>query len=174
MYAVPCLSQALPLALSLALTAVLLLAVPPNTQDAAAPAVTVLAPGRSVTLEGARVDGERLWVPGSSLEDVSGFTLEPRGLCAGELCIPMPPGSEWVREDDGQRRVDVTAVASHLEQRWVREGRTWSFARAPAVRRSTLLAGRAPELVLPDRDGRPVRLSDFRGRKVLLLTWASW
>ena len=34
--------------------------------------------------------------------------------------------------------------------------------------------GLAPDFELPARDGRPVRLSDFRAKKVLLLTWASW
>ncbi len=32
----------------------------------------------------------------------------------------------------------------------------------------------APDFALPDREGRTVRLSDFRGKRVLLLTWASW
>jgi peroxiredoxin len=32
----------------------------------------------------------------------------------------------------------------------------------------------APDVTVPDRRGRPVHLSDFRGKKVLLVTWASW
>ena len=32
----------------------------------------------------------------------------------------------------------------------------------------------APEFTLPDLDGRPHTLSEHRGRKVLLLAWASW
>ena len=32
----------------------------------------------------------------------------------------------------------------------------------------------APEPDLPDRDGNPFRLSSLRGRKVLLVAWASW
>ncbi|MCZ6597977.1 MAG: redoxin domain-containing protein [Planctomycetota bacterium] len=32
----------------------------------------------------------------------------------------------------------------------------------------------APDFALPDRHGNLVRLSDFRGKKVLLYTWASW
>ena len=32
----------------------------------------------------------------------------------------------------------------------------------------------APDFALPDLDGRVHRLSDFRGRKVFLATWASW
>ena len=31
-----------------------------------------------------------------------------------------------------------------------------------------------PDLTLPDLDGRPVRLADFRGRKLLIFVWASW
>ena len=31
-----------------------------------------------------------------------------------------------------------------------------------------------PELVLPDVDGNPFRLSALHGRKVLLVAWASW
>jgi len=33
---------------------------------------------------------------------------------------------------------------------------------------------RAPDFALPDPSGRVHRLSDHRGKKVLLVTWASW
>ncbi len=33
---------------------------------------------------------------------------------------------------------------------------------------------RIPDLILPDLDGRPVELHAYRGRKVILFTWASW
>ena len=32
----------------------------------------------------------------------------------------------------------------------------------------------APEFSLPDLDGRPVKLSDFRAKVVLLFYWATW
>ena len=32
----------------------------------------------------------------------------------------------------------------------------------------------APDFALPNREGEVVRLSDFRGKKVLIITWASW
>jgi len=31
-----------------------------------------------------------------------------------------------------------------------------------------------PDLTFPDLNGRPVRLSDFRGKKLLIFVWASW
>jgi len=33
---------------------------------------------------------------------------------------------------------------------------------------------RAADFALPDPTGRLHRLSDYRGKKVLLVTWASW
>lgn len=32
----------------------------------------------------------------------------------------------------------------------------------------------APEFSLPDLDGRPVALADFRGRVTLVFFWATW
>jgi peroxiredoxin len=32
----------------------------------------------------------------------------------------------------------------------------------------------APDFTLPDLDGKTYSLSQFRGKKVLLLSWASW
>lgn len=43
----------------------------------------------------------------------------------------------------------------------------------PAVD-SAMLGQQLPDLVLPDLDGKPHRLSDYRGRRVLLNLWASW
>jgi peroxiredoxin len=37
-----------------------------------------------------------------------------------------------------------------------------------------LSALQAPDFTLPDMDGKMHSLSDFRGKKVLLITWASW
>lgn len=44
----------------------------------------------------------------------------------------------------------------------------------PAVADSAGLGQQAPALVLPDLDGKPHQLSDYRGHRVLLNFWASW
>ena len=40
--------------------------------------------------------------------------------------------------------------------------------------KASQLAGEAPAFTLPDKDGKQVSLSDFRGKYVLLDFWASW
>jgi len=40
--------------------------------------------------------------------------------------------------------------------------------------RPPLVGSPAPEIVLPDLQGKEVRLSDFRGKTVLLNFWATW
>jgi peroxiredoxin len=44
-----------------------------------------------------------------------------------------------------------------------------------AEARNAALGGvEAPDFALPDLAGRTHRLSDYRGQKVFLTTWASW
>ena len=137
--------------------------------------VTVLFADRPVVVEKALVEGDQLWIPADRIPAVNGFDLEPEGLCAGELCIPIDRET-WVLERGEVTYLSVTRIADRLEQVWVADPRRgiWSFGEVP-VRRSGGTAGRiAPDFTLPDRAGEPVSLSSFRGRKVLLLTWASW
>ena len=41
-------------------------------------------------------------------------------------------------------------------------------------RNATLEDMQAPDFTLPDIDGTPRTLSELRGKKVFLATWASW
>jgi cytochrome c-type biogenesis protein len=42
------------------------------------------------------------------------------------------------------------------------------------VRDSYISSLDAPDFTLPDANGKMHSLSDFKGKKVLLVTWASW
>jgi hypothetical protein len=48
------------------------------------------------------------------------------------------------------------------------------LGRSARERAEALASLEAPDFVLPDVDGRPHALSEHRGRKVLLVAYASW
>ncbi len=48
------------------------------------------------------------------------------------------------------------------------------FGTPPEVRAVNRPSLDAPDFTLPDLDGRSHSLADARGRKVVLIAWASW
>lgn len=96
---------------------------------------------------------------------ITGWTLKPEGMCRDEVCVPWtaPAG-----------RVDLAAFWRHLGQPVANEGDVWALGTGADQRRAALQGLEAPDFTLPDLDGRMHALSDQRGRKVLLTTWASW
>jgi hypothetical protein len=139
-------------------------------------AQTILYGSHETTLDGARAEGERLWVPLGDLARATGWELKPQGLCQGEICVPVPADrkAEWV---DEKRGLDLTAFATHLGQSLARDAAhdAWSFgpeARGAEARGSGPVA--APDFTLPGLDGKLHSLSAYRGRKVFLFCWASW
>jgi len=131
---------------------------------------TILFEDASATLD-ATADGESLWVAPDALERGLGWSAKPEGLCRGPVCVPR--WAELVRADGA---VDVAALARHRGQAVVHDAarRTWVCGRSGELRAGVARSLVAPDFALPDLDGRVHRLSDWRGRKVLLNSWASW
>jgi cytochrome oxidase Cu insertion factor (SCO1/SenC/PrrC family) len=79
-------------------------------------------------------------------------------------------------ERGGSRWFDLEAFADLLGQQYVadREARVWSFAEIPAKRENMLVNALAPDFEVKDRSGKVIRLSDYRGKKALIVTWSSW
>jgi len=123
----------------------------------------------------ASADGANLWLSLDDLRATTGWELKPQGLCRGERCVPIPPPreAEFLAAD---RRFNLAAFARHLAQPVVHDDANgvWLFGEAATVRRDALMSLEAPDFTLPDLDGRMHSLSQYRGRKVLLLSWASW
>ena len=147
-------------------------------QVAAAQAVTVLYDDRVITVDRTLADPNDLWVVPEDLPRVNGFELKPEGACLDELCVPVlqDRDSEMFVSRGGQAWFNVTELARKLEQAYVadHDRGVWSFGEVPVTRSSFLRSAMAPDFELPNREGTLVRLSDFRGKKVLIITWASW
>jgi hypothetical protein len=131
---------------------------------------TLLYDGRAIIIDRTSVDGDALWIQKADLPSINGFELKPEGACREEICIPIP------RPMRRGSQFNLTAFAQRIGQRVVADPamRVWSFGEIPVVRGAFLESRIAPEFSVPDRKGRPVRLSQFRGKKVLVVTWASW
>lgn len=111
-----------------------------------------------------------LWMTASDAERVTGWTLKPEGMCRAELCVPMPAAAVKGTE------VDLEAFWTKLGGPVVAsEARDVLALGAPADERNAALEGlQAPDFTLPDIDGTSRTLSQLRGKKVFLATWASW
>lgn len=140
--------------------------------------VTVLFDDAVVRVDQILADPNDLWVLPPDLTRINGFELKPEGACLDTFCVP-------VRQDEdsamfvtraGQGWFNVTELARRLQQAYAvdHDRQVWSFGEIPLTRQSFLRAAVAPDFTLLDRQGNPVSLSDFRGKKVLILTWASW
>jgi hypothetical protein len=118
---------------------------------------------------GAAVVLDELFVPADRFAAETGWEPKPEGLCRGELCVPAP---DALRDGDV---VDVRAAAARLGMPLVEDPHRGLWAVGPAT-----LGGRAldtavcPELVLRDRHGKDVALTSLRGRKAIMVAWASW
>ena len=139
--------------------------------------VTILSSNGTAAIEGARYESANLWVPVAELPKL-GWELRPEGVCRGDLCVPIPKGRErdFLREDGGVRRFSVSELASLRRQPLVRTDAEDVFAigEASSDRAEPLRGGIAPDFALPDLSGRVHRLSHYRGKKVFLVSWASW
>ena len=136
--------------------------------------VTVIHEERETEVEAARVIGESLWLSRADVERATGWTLTPDGLCRGEVCVPLP-GGRTASVVQGEM-IDVAAMWRHLGHPVVRDraAEIWVLGTAARERGRALRSLEAPDFALPDLEGRMHALSDHRGRKVLLATWASW
>ncbi len=121
----------------------------------------------SATLSGGRV----LLEPGEVRARL-GWELKPEGLCRGDTCIPVRD-PEALR---GQAGIDLERLASTLGRPLALdvEERAAALGIAASERATLMHALEAPDFALPDLSGRVHRLSKHRGKKVLLVAYASW
>ncbi len=132
--------------------------------------LTILDDGRPEEVA-AKVGDDAVRIPPGAVAAALGWHLEDRGLCRGDVCIPVRDPE--LATDDGVSLASLAGalgrpLALDVEERA-------AYVGAAAAERAAALSGlEAPDFTLPDLEGRPHSLSEHRGGKVLLAAWASW
>jgi peroxiredoxin len=132
--------------------------------------ITLIDDGREVELT-AHIAGEAMRITPAALRDHLGWKLEPEGLCRDAACVPVRDGGvvvDGLVDLAGFARAVGRPLAIDAAERVAALG---VAARERAARLGTL---EAPDFALPDLDGRTHSLSEHRGKKVLLVAYASW
>lgn len=144
---------------------------------AAETAATIIYDDLSTNVTNADQSSGQLWITTTDLQRATRFELKPQGVCQNELCFPIPKSreQEFVRNAKDNTWFNLLAFAQLVRQPVAHDEAlsTWYFG-LRADQRQGLSSLEAPNFTLPDMNGNSHSLSDFRGKKVLLLTWASW
>jgi hypothetical protein len=114
---------------------------------------------------------ESLEVSAEELKNRTGWEIKPQGACKAEICIPLPLSSP-VTTPDGL--IDLEKLAQKLNMPLVRDEAAGLWGLGPEAGGKALTTAVAPDFELPDWKGQTFRLSSLRGKKVVLVTWASW
>lgn len=115
-------------------------------------------------------DGDHVLLSSQQLFDISGWELKPVGLCKGGQCVPLGPYKErW-----GKDYLSLQAFAELQQMPLAIDNNCAALGEAASQRSMAMQSLQAADFELPDLDGKPHRLSDYRGKKILLVAWASW
>jgi hypothetical protein len=109
---------------------------------------------------------DTLDVAAEDFERSTGWVLKPEGACRGALCVPLPEAGPTLDARMLSERLGMPLVQNERH-------RVWALG-PPTVSGRALDSAEAPDFLLPDLEGEPFRLRSLRGRKIVLVAWASW
>jgi hypothetical protein len=137
-------------------------------------AIDIIYGERLTTGVEADAKADQLWLSADDLKRVSGWEFKPQGFCKGDVCVPIPDARKSELADGG--RYNLAALANLLGQPFVTdaEHHAWCIGEAASERKRALTSLDAPDFTLPDLDGKMHSLSQYRGKKVFVVSWASW
>lgn len=139
--------------------------------------ITILANDNITKVATCPNNGDTLWVRADELKVATGFELKESGACYDSLNICIPLLEEgFTQTISGQKWFNVSKLSQKLSQVCISndDQSVWSLGLIPEVRKAMLDSSIAPDFEIKDIHGATIRLSDFRGKKVLVVTWATW
>jgi hypothetical protein len=138
----------------------------------------VIYDGVATEVEASTEASTDLWVTMKDLTRATRFVVKPQGICRDELCFPIPKGKkvEFVTQKNSVDWFNLSAFARLVKQPAARDEKNgvWFFGKREDERGTYLASLEAPNFTLPDMAGHSHSLSDYRGKKVMIITWASW
>jgi hypothetical protein len=130
-----------------------------------------LLDGAAATAVDADISDGRVLLSAAEVQRATGWEHKPEGMCRDGVCVPL-------RDPDvvAGDRLDLERLAAALQRPFAvdHEERVAALGTPAQERGESLASLLAPEFTLPDLDGRMHSLSGLRGRKVLLIAYASW
>ena len=131
--------------------------------------LNLITPGESHCIDAENVEN-KLLISATDLTATTEWQVKPEGFCFESICIPAGTAVE----DDN--RVDLISFASLTGKPIVinEAEKAASLGVSSSTRSSTLDSLMAPDFSLPDLSGTMHRLSEHRGKKILLAAYASW
>lgn len=132
--------------------------------------ITVLSDETSVT-EGSWIDHEP-YLNARSIEKVLDWELKPEGLCKNDVCIPL--SNKVQVSDEGLLNVaDIANLVGHPTLVDSTLGIV-TIGKSREIRSKALKDRIAPDFTLTDISGVDRSLSDWAGKKRLLVAFSSW
>ena len=139
---------------------------------------TVIYDGIATKVAVAPNSSTDLWITTTDLARSTRFLIKPQGVGRDELCFPLPKNrkAEFVSRRGATTWFNLSEFARLIKQPVVVDGQNdiWYFGARAGEHNSYLTSLEAPNFTLPDLNGKLHSLTDSRGKKVLLVTWASW
>jgi hypothetical protein len=120
----------------------------------------------------ARLSGGRVLLEPGALKDALGWEIHDGLLCNDAMCIAV--GDETALVRDGGVELEAFARALDRPLALDLEERAACLGASARERAQALATQHAPDFTLPDLAGRLHALSAHRGKKILLVAWASW
>jgi peroxiredoxin len=115
---------------------------------------------------------DALLIKPDDLKSLLGWQVKDNTLCRDDRCLPLSFHPQLMLGG----KVDLVALAALQQMPLALDVEQCVLSVGDSVEQhcGLLQSAIAPDFELPDAAGKMHRLSDYRGKKILLVTWASW
>jgi hypothetical protein len=149
-----------------------------NQANAEIKRMTIIFDEKPTTVNVMQSESKDIWVTMKDLKTATRYVVKPQGICRDELCFPIPNNrkAQFVNKQGKTEWFNLSEFARLVKQPVTVDDKhtIYYFCARPDAQNAHLNTLDAPNFTLPDMNGKMHSLTDFRGKKVLLITWASW